>query len=132
MIILLADQNLEGHARLLMATLSDLGWTNLLDLRLATFAEIELAGDSPDRDVWRRAQDLNMLLLTDNRNNDGPDSLEQTLLDERSNASLPVLTVGSADRLRKDQAYREACAARVAEIAIDLERYLGISRIYIP
>ena len=42
MIILLADQNLEGHARLLMATLSDLGWTDLLDLRLATFAEIEL------------------------------------------------------------------------------------------
>jgi hypothetical protein len=73
-----------------------------------------------------------MWLLTDNRNNDGPDSLEQTLLDEDTSACLPVLTVGSADRLRRDTVYRTACAERVVEILVDIERYVGTPRLYIP
>jgi hypothetical protein len=66
-----------------------------------------------------------------NCNNDGPDSLEQTLLDELAPTTLPVLTVGNAERLRKDHAYRNACAEQLAEIVADLEFYTGIPRIYI-
>jgi len=73
-----------------------------------------------------------MLLITDNRNKDGPDSLEQTLLDDMTSVSLPVLTVSNAERLRKDRAYRGACAERLAEILVDLDRYMGIPRLYIP
>lgn len=132
MIALLADHNLEGHARLLLGTLEALGWVELLDLRLATFAEIGLAQDATDRDVWRRAQELGMLLITDNRNREGPDSLEQTLRDEHSPQCLPVLTVGNAERLRTDRHYRHACAERLVEILVDLERYVGTPRLYIP
>ena len=73
-----------------------------------------------------------MLLLTDNRNNEGPDALEQTLQDELTPSSLPVLTVGSGERLRRDRPYRVACAERVAEIVVDLETYRGVSRLCIP
>ena len=73
-----------------------------------------------------------MLLLTDNRNNDGPDSLEQTILDDVTSTSLPVLTVSNAERLRKDQGYRSACAERLVEILVDLDRYRGVPRLYIP
>lgn len=132
MITLLADHNIEGHARLLMGTLQALGWVDLFELRLATLEDIGLAPDSSDREVWRRAQAQGMLLLTDNRNNDGPDSLEQTLLDEQPTLSLPVLTVGSAERLRADSNYRHACAEPVVEILIDLDRYMGTPRLYIP
>ncbi len=132
MIVLLADHNLEGHARLLFGTLQAMGWADLLDLRLATFAETGLAQDSTDREVWRRVQDRDMLLLTDNRNNEGPDSLEQTLRDEQSPASVPVLTVGNAERLMADRHYRHACAERLAEILVDLERYVGTPRLFIP
>jgi hypothetical protein len=131
-ITLLADHNIEGHARLLLGTLQALGWVDLLELRLATLEEIGLPPDSSDREVWRRAQALSMLLLTDNRNNDGPDSLEQTLLDEQFPMSPPVLTMGNAERLRADSSYRHACAERVVEILIDLDRYVGLSRLYIP
>jgi hypothetical protein len=71
------------------------------------------------------------LPLTDNCNNDGPNSLEQTLLDEPAPTSLLVLTVGNAERLRKDHAYRNACAEQLAEIVADVELYTGIPRIYI-
>jgi hypothetical protein len=42
-----------------------------------------------------------------------------------------VITFGSAERLI-DRAYRERCAERLAEIAFDLERYLGVGRLLIP
>ena len=72
-----------------------------------------------------------MLLLTDNRSMSGEDSLEQTLREENTPDSLPVLTVGSTDRL-DEQAYREQCADRLVEIVIDLEYYLGTRRLFIP
>jgi hypothetical protein len=129
---LLADHNIEGQARLLVATLVSSGWADLLELRLATFAEVGLAEDSSDRVAWRYAQDQGMFLLTDNRNTDGPDLLEQTLIEERTATILPVFTVSSAERLRTERAYRHACADRVAEVLAEQERYVGIPRIYIP
>lgn len=106
---LLADHNIEGHARLLFSTLATLGWVELLERRLVTFAEAGLAATSSDREVWRRAQDLGLLLLTDNRNRSGDDSLQQTLLEKYTATSLPVLTVGRVPRLLAHRAYRQAC-----------------------
>lgn len=132
MIALLADHNLEGQARLLLGTLQTLGWVDLQDIHMLSFAEAGLSEDSSDRVVWQRSQELGALLLTDNRNNEGPDSLEQTLLEEATATSLPVLTVSSAERLRRNRSYRYACAERIAEIMVELERYMGIPRIYLP
>lgn len=130
--ILLADHNVEGQAHLLFGALRALGWVDVLDLRLATFAEVGLFADATDREVWHRAQDLGMLLLTDNRNQSGEDSLQQALLEDSTPTSLPVLTVARARRLATEKAYREACAERVAEIIMDIELYRGIPRLYIP
>lgn len=91
MSVLLADHNIEGQARLLFGALTALGWVELLDLKLVTFADVGLSDDSSDRAVWRQAQHFDMLLLTNNRDKEGPDSLEQTLRDELTSASLPDL-----------------------------------------
>ena len=123
---------MEGQAKLLFQTLQELGWVELLDLRLTTFAEVGLVASNTDRIVWRRAQELGMLLLTDNRNKSGSSSLEQTLLNEATDKALPTLTISRVQRLMTDPAYREACAERVAEIVIDLETYRGVPRLYIP
>jgi len=72
-----------------------------------------------------------MILLTHNRNMKGEDSLEQTIREENSPAALPVLTVGRVERLR-ERSYRERCAVRLVEISLDVEKYLGTGRIYIP
>ena len=45
--------------------------------------------------------------------------------------TLPVITIGSLDRL-DEQAYRERCATRLVEIALDLDAYTGVTRLFIP
>ncbi|MCG8349920.1 MAG: hypothetical protein MI924_19315 [Chloroflexales bacterium] len=131
MITVLADHNIEGQALLLWGTLSAAGWLELVPLRLVRFAEIGLPADSTDRTVWRFAQAQQMYLLTDNRNMEGDDSLEQTIREENRATSLPVLTIGRVARLTK-RSYREACAARLLEIVLYPEDYVGAGRIFIP
>jgi len=58
-------------------------------------------------------------------------SLEQTIREENTATSLPVITVGSPNRL-DEKSYREACGVRLVEVAVDLENYRGAGRIYIP
>jgi hypothetical protein len=72
-----------------------------------------------------------MILLINNRNMEGVDSLEYTLREENTPASLPVLTIGDFDRIT-DRAYRERCAIRLLEIVVYLDDYLGVGRLFIP
>lgn len=127
----LVDHNMKGQAILLWGTLAAAGWLDLLPLRLVTFADVDLPIDSNDRTVWRFAQTHHLLLLTGNRSMTGPDSLEQTIREESTSASLPVITVGSVGRL-DEREYRERCASRLIEIVIDLDNYLGTGRLFIP
>jgi hypothetical protein len=57
--------------------------------------------------------------------------LEQTIRDENTVTSLPVITISRADRVI-EPAYRERCAIRFLEIVLDLPDYLGTGRLYIP
>ena len=75
MISILSDHDIEGHAYSLIGVLGAEGWLEMVDLRLATFAEVGLPFNSPDWTVWRFAQEERMILLTNNRNMDGEDSL---------------------------------------------------------
>lgn len=131
MITVLSDHNIEGQALLLWGVLGAGGWLEITGMRLVRFSEVGLPDNSTDREVWRFAQDNNMLILTDNRNMEGNDSLEQTIREENHTLSLPVITIGRADRLT-DREYREQCAARLLEIIVDIEQYLGSGRLFIP
>jgi hypothetical protein len=129
-ITILVDHDIEGQAMALWGTLAAEGWLELFPLGLATFEKTGLPLDSSDRTVWRFAQAKGMLLLTNNRNMRGEDSLEQTLRDENTATSLPILTIGNVERLR-EQIYRQRCATRLIEIGLDLENFLGAGRIFI-
>jgi len=131
MTIILADKNVEGQAGLLLGAFNAAGWSELFPIRLVTFEETGLPPDSSDRIVWCFAQNNKMLLLTDNRNMKGKDSLEQTIKEESTPASLPVLTIGNTERMT-ERKYREKCANRLAEIIYDIEKYRGVSRLFIP
>jgi len=128
---ILVDHDIEGQAELLWGLISVQGWLEIMDLELLTFADVGLSVNSSDREVWRFAQANRMILLTNNRNMDDEDSLEQTIRDENSITSLPVLTVGNVRRF-PDRSYREQCAAQLLEIVMDIERHLGRGRVFIP
>jgi hypothetical protein len=131
MTTILVDHNMEGDAALLWGTIAGDGWLEIVPMRLATFADVNLPVDSSDRVVWRFAQEHRMLLLTDNRNMKGDDSLEQTIREEVTADSLPVITIGSLDRIDESE-YRQLCANRLVEIVVDLDCYLGYNRLFIP
>ena len=71
-----------------------------------------------------------MILLTNNRNMAGVDSLAQTIREENTVVSLPVLTIGDFDRII-ERTYRENCAARLLEVVVYLDNYLGVGRLFI-
>ncbi len=131
MLTLLADHNMEGQAVWLWDTILKIELPDIIDMRMVMFADIGLPENSNDRAVWRFAQKNHMILLTDNRSDNESDSLEQTIREENSLASLPVLTVGCLDRMRENY-YRVRCAERIAEIVFDLKNYMGTGRIFIP
>jgi predicted nuclease of predicted toxin-antitoxin system len=127
----LIDYNLTGDAVLFWGTLSAEGWLDLLPIRFFTFRQVDLPMDSSDRVVWDFAQTNQMILITANRNMKGDDSLEQTMREENTPTSLPIITIGNPDRF-DESSYREKCATRLIEILFDLENYLGVGRIFIP
>ena len=131
MITILVDHDIEGQALILWGTLAAEGWLTLSPIQLVTFAQIGLPVDSSDRTVWRTAQAREMMLLTHNRNMKGDDSLEQTIREDNTSTALLVVTIGRIDRIR-ERAYRERCAVRLVEIGLDIEKYLGTGRIFIP
>lgn len=128
---ILIDHNIEGWTLLLWDTLTKTGWLELLSLEMVMFSDVGLSDDIDDRMVWRFAQANHMILLTANRNMIGNDSLEQTIRDENTITSLPVLTIGNVERLR-DNLYRNECAERLLEIILNLENYRGTARMFIP
>lgn len=128
---ILVDHNIEGQSLILWGTYVAEGWSELVTIELTTFTDAGLPFDTDDRSVWRFAQANDMILLTENRNMTGRNSLEQTLREENTLNSLPVITIGDTDRL-DEKSYRERCVSRLVDIASDLKNYLGIGRIFIP
>ncbi|MCU0567930.1 MAG: ACP S-malonyltransferase [Oculatellaceae cyanobacterium Prado106] len=128
----LVDHNLEGHAIFLFGQMSNLGWLELLQIRFITFEEVSLSVASNDRVVWRFAQENQMILMTANRSMKGKDSLERVMREENTLASLPVVTIGDADRVLGDLDYRNRCVDRLIDIVFDMDDCRGTGRLFIP
>lgn len=130
--IFLIDHNLKGHALVFFGAIASQGWLNIVPVQFVTFDQVNLSIESDDRLVWRLAQEKQMILLTANRSMKGKDSLEQVMREENTSESLPVITVGNADRLLNDSEYRGRCVESLIEIVLDIDTYLGARRIFIP
>jgi predicted nuclease of predicted toxin-antitoxin system len=128
----LVDHNLRGHSVVLVGSLAASGWLDLISIRFVLFEEVGLKVNSNDRMVWRCAQANDMILLTANRSMKGKDSLEQVMREENTSTSLPIITIGSIDRLLAEPEYRDRCANRLVDIIVDIEDYRGARRIFIP
>src|SRR4051794_28932420 len=79
---IMADINIEGQVELLLGVWQLPKWREIwegLGLDRFRFADLGLTPASPDVFVWQACQDQEVILITANRNADGPDSLEETL-----------------------------------------------------
>jgi hypothetical protein len=135
MVRLLADNDAVGYVEALVQEMRSPRWTDFwasLGLTLVYFREVGLTPASSDRAIWQTCQAEQLLLITNNRNQDGPDSLEATIRELNGLDSLPVLTISDLGTFRTNRAYAERVAEKLYEYVIDIESLRGTGRLYLP
>ena len=132
---ILADINIQGHVELLQHVWESDYWREVwesLALRLYTFADVGLPRNAPDTKVWELCQQRGLALVTANRNQEGPDSLESAIRHQNSAASLPVFTLADPEHVRHSRAYAERVVEKLLERLLDINKYRGTGRLYLP
>jgi len=132
---LLSDADVDGClvriTELLNSPDYELFWQ---PLRLTThhLRDFGMGIKTPDRMVWHLAQSEQLVLITGNRNHDGPDSLEATIRDSNELTCLPVMTIGDPPRIMRDSHYARRAVDRLLDFVMAIDRHLGAGRLYIP
>ncbi len=132
---ILGDINIQGHLRVLLAILQRDDWQefwNDLNLAFLKFQDVGLSPQATDAVIWQMCQQRDMVLLTANRNQAGPDSLEATLRTQNTASSLPVFTIANARRVLTSRDYAERVAAQLLDYLQDIDRVRGTGRLYLP
>jgi Domain of unknown function (DUF5615) len=132
---LLADHNIQGQVRVLQRILQGPEWKEIwssLQMPVLTFKEIGLARKAKDVEIWRRCQAEGWVLITANRNEDTTDSLEAVIKRENSEHCLPVFTLADASRIRKNKSYAKRVAEQMLTYLIEIDKYRGTGRLFLP
>ena len=82
--------------------------------------------------MWHRCQERQLYLLTSNRNDKDPDSLEATIRSHNTPQSLPVFTIGDADRVLQEHDYCDRVIVGLLEHLLQLDNICGTGRLYLP
>ncbi|MSQ95537.1 MAG: ACP S-malonyltransferase [Gemmataceae bacterium] len=132
---ILLDENIDGYAEYLsrfMFAAERTDISSLVGVSIATFDQVGLAKGGPDEQVWDFCQQHGFFLLTDNRNDDRPDSLESMIRTRTVPTSHPVFTISDINRFRSEREYIELLAAKLLEYLFDAENIRGAGRLYLP
>jgi hypothetical protein len=135
MAAIMADHDCEGQMQVLLRLLASAEWHALwteLAVRIESFASLGVPPNTPDADLWRLCQTQQIILITGNRNEEGPASLEATLQASNTPTSLPVLTLSEPQRVLSSRAYANRVVERLVEYLIDVENLRGTGRLYLP
>ena len=103
-----------------------------LNLSLETFTSVGLPRRALDVEVWQLCQERQLLLITRNRNRRRADSLEAAISQLNQPDSLPVFTLTNADRILASKTYANRVAERLLDYLIDMDKYRGTGRLWVP
>jgi hypothetical protein len=132
---ILLDENIDGYGEYLSQFVFSSTWSDistLLEVRIVNFEDVGLAKGSPDEQVWEFCQQQRFYLLTDNRNQHKPDSLETMIRTRTQSTSLPVFTISDLHRFRSEREYVDTIVAKLLEYLMDLDNLRGAGRLYLP
>ena len=135
MLAIMADHDIEGQMQLVLRLLTSTEWHTLwteLAVRIESFASLGLPANTSDAALWQLCQMQQIILITGNRNEDGPESLEAVLQASNTPASLPVFTISEPQRLLSSRAYTHRVVERLMEYLVDVENLRGTGRLYLP
>ena len=132
---ILADANVRGQVDYLVTLMRSEPWTEFweeLGLVLVHFEEVGLLPTASDLGVWLRCQQEQLVLITDNRNYTGAESLEATIRAHNAPDSLPVFTIANLDRFNTDRAYVEQVLETLLDYLQRIDTVRGTGRLYLP
>ena len=132
---ILVDINIQGQMENIRLIYEQTDWNdfwNDLGAVYLLFEDVGLSRHSPDSEIWRTCQRENLVLVTANRNNDGPDSLGAMIETENFGTSLPAITVADQEALRLSKPYAVRVASKILEILYDIDNYRGSGRAFVP
>jgi hypothetical protein len=132
---ILADINIQGHVDLLVVLMQAEPWNLFWDhlrLRYVHFADIGLAPDSLDSLVWETCQKEELVLITDNRNEEDADSLEAMIQTRNTPTSLPIFTIANVPHLRGSRDYADRIIEKLLDSLLRIDALRGSGRLYLP
>lgn len=135
---LLADANAHGELQFLRRLLQQLELMEVLEaigIELANFNDLGLPLDLDDRSLWEFCQRHEWVLFTDNRNHDGPYSLEATMRELWLKGCLPVITLGNKSSFQTNRDYASRVASDVADVLFGIsqqQQFRDCPRIFVP
>jgi len=103
-----------------------------LQLEVESFERLGIPHDTSDHDLWQLCQQREIILLTANRHDEGPDSLEATIRTLNVPSSLPVVTIADPELVLASRDYAERVAIQVLEYLLDLDHFRGVGRLFVP
>lgn len=131
----MADENVAGHLVRLTAFMAAADLVVFFPtLKYVSSLALGLPPGTPDRIVWEFCQREQWVLLTANRNHDGDDSLNATVLDSWHPGLLPVLTLMNAERFKDGSPYADFVANDAADVLYGLTvgEHRDQPRIHLP
>lgn len=132
---ILPDANCEGHFQVLLRVLHDeerREFWHYLNLAVLSFEDLGLAPDATDRVVWQQCQQHDAILITANRNAEGPDSLEASIQSENTSDCLPVLTLANVEQIRRNRQHAIEVADRLLDYLFSVDDFRGTGRLFLP
>jgi hypothetical protein len=132
---ILADVHMRGFIEALVREMKSDYWADFwkhVGPEFYYFEDVGLTPTSTDLEIWHRCQAERLILLTDNRNQEGDDSLESAIRLHNQSDSLPVLTIGSLDRFGNSKAYAKLVVETLYDYLMEIDRVRGAGRLYLP
>jgi hypothetical protein len=132
---ILADINVEGILPHLGRIRRSDTWREIwfgLGIAIESFESLGLPANSSDAVIWRTCQREQLVLITENRNADAPDSLEMVIRAENQPDRLPVMTLARPQRITRDRLYAENVAEKLLDYLMRIDEIRGTGRIYVP
>ncbi len=132
---ILADHNVIGQVAYLMQLMQADGWEDFwhaLGLVLVRFENVGLAITATDVEIWQRCQTDELVLITDNRNDDSPESLNAAIRQFNTSESLPVFTIADLDKFGASRAYEQRVVAALYDYLLRIDDVRGTGRLFLP
>lgn len=132
---IIADVNIQGHVDHLVVLMNAEPWKIFWDdlqLDYLHFSAVGLTRESRDSVIWETCQSAELVLITDNRNRNDPDSLESTIQAHNNPTKLPVFTVANVPRLRRSRAYADRVIDKMLDFLGRMDSLRGTGRLYVP